>query len=118
MARAACDVPVTADIEGGYTYDLDQLADTIRAVIGAGAVGINLEDGRREPEPARPQDRGGPQGRGRAGVRLFINARTDVYLKGLADGHAAYVETTRAGRALPRRRRRRDLRAGRRRTPI
>jgi len=31
-------VPVTADIEGGYTDDLDALAETIRAVIGAGAV--------------------------------------------------------------------------------
>src|SRR3569623_2459107 len=42
-------VPVTADIEGGYTDDLGQLGETIRAVIGAGAVGINLEDGARDP---------------------------------------------------------------------
>src|SRR5271155_3054452 len=35
-------VPVTADIEGGYTDDLNRLAETIRAVIGGGAVGINL----------------------------------------------------------------------------
>src|SRR5258707_3485201 len=32
-------VPVTADIEGGYTDDLGVLADNIKAVIGAGAVG-------------------------------------------------------------------------------
>src|SRR5437764_5234429 len=37
-------VPVTADIEGGYTDDLGKLADNIKAVVGAGAVGINLED--------------------------------------------------------------------------
>src|ERR1700761_487427 len=46
VARVA-GVPVTADIEGGYTDDLGQLAETIKAVIGAGAVGINLEDGNR-----------------------------------------------------------------------
>src|ERR1700709_2724416 len=31
-------VPVTGDIEGGYTDDLGQLGETIRAVLGAGAV--------------------------------------------------------------------------------
>src|SRR4051794_36386586 len=41
VARVAS-VPVTADIEGGYTDDLAELAETIKAVIGAGAVGINL----------------------------------------------------------------------------
>jgi 2-methylisocitrate lyase-like PEP mutase family enzyme len=87
-------VPVTADIEGGYTDDLGQLAETVRAVIGAGAVGINLEDGRRAPDlHARKIDAARRAADG-AGVALFINARTDVYLKGLAEGHAAYVETT------------------------
>src|SRR6478609_6566897 len=43
-------VPLTADIEGGYTDDLGVLSETIKAVVGAGAVGINLEDGRRDPE--------------------------------------------------------------------
>src|SRR5436189_2501480 len=33
-------VPVTTDIEGGYTDDLRELAETIKAVIGAGAVGV------------------------------------------------------------------------------
>jgi 2-methylisocitrate lyase-like PEP mutase family enzyme len=27
------------------------------------------------------------------GVALFINARTDVFLRGIAEGHAAYAET-------------------------
>src|SRR5262245_33971180 len=38
-------VPVTADIEGGYGVGSPQdVAETVRAVIAAGAVGINLED--------------------------------------------------------------------------
>ncbi|MDO8900524.1 MAG: isocitrate lyase/phosphoenolpyruvate mutase family protein [Phenylobacterium sp.] len=47
-------VPVTADIEGGYTDDLAELAETIRRVAGAGAVGINLEDGARDPDLQSP----------------------------------------------------------------
>jgi 2-methylisocitrate lyase-like PEP mutase family enzyme len=87
-------VPVTADIEGGYTDDLLRLSETIRAVIGVGAVGINLEDGRREPDLHARKVEAARKAADAAGVDLFINARTDVYLKGLAEGHAAYVETT------------------------
>jgi 2-methylisocitrate lyase-like PEP mutase family enzyme len=88
-----CAVPVTADIEGGYTDDLAQLAETIKAVIGAGAVGINLEDGRRDPDLHARKVEAARRAADATGVNLFINARTDVYLKGLAEGHAAYVET-------------------------
>jgi 2-methylisocitrate lyase-like PEP mutase family enzyme len=87
-------VPVTADIEGGYTDDPDRLAETIRAVIDAGAVGINLEDGRRDPELHARKVEAARKAADAAGVALFINARTDIYLKGLAEGHAAFVETT------------------------
>src|SRR5689334_23371141 len=37
-------VPVTVDIEGGYGEDPGSVAATVREVIAAGAVGINLED--------------------------------------------------------------------------
>src|SRR6202040_2068311 len=42
MARAV-DVPVTADIEAGYATTALELAETIRGVIDAGAIGCNLE---------------------------------------------------------------------------
>ena len=93
VARAAGDTPVTADIEGGYTDDLAELAETIKAVIGAGAVGINLEDGTRSPDLHARKIEAARKAADAAGVPLFINARTDVYLKGLAEGHAAYMET-------------------------
>jgi len=93
VARAAGDTPVTADIEGGYTDDLGQLGETIKAVIGAGAVGINLEDGRRDPGLHARKVEAARKAADAAGVPLFINARTDVYLKALAEGHAAYTET-------------------------
>jgi 2-methylisocitrate lyase-like PEP mutase family enzyme len=94
VAGAAGDIPVTADIEGGYTDDLGQLSETIKAVIGAGAVGINLEDGARTPDLHARKIEAARKAANATGVPLFINARTDVYLKGLAEGHAAYVETT------------------------
>ena len=92
--RAAGDIPVTADIEGGSTDDLATLAATSEAVIGAGAVVTNLEDGARTPELHARKIEAARKAADAAGVALFINARTDVYLKGLAEGHAAYMETT------------------------
>src|SRR5688572_9970845 len=41
-------VPVTADVEAGYgSRSLADVAETVRGVAEAGAVGINLEDGPR-----------------------------------------------------------------------
>jgi 2-methylisocitrate lyase-like PEP mutase family enzyme len=90
-------VPVTADIEGGFTDDLGELAETIKAVIGAGAVGINLEDGARAPDLHARKIAAARKAADSAGVPLFINARIDVYLKRLAEGDAAEAETV--GRA-------------------
>jgi 2-methylisocitrate lyase-like PEP mutase family enzyme len=91
-AARVVEVPLTADIEGGYTDDLEQLAELIRGVIEAGAVGINLEDGRREPELHARKVAAARKAAEGTGIPLFINARTDVYLKGLAEGDAAYAE--------------------------
>ena len=41
---ATVDLPVSADVEGGYGPDADDVAATVTAVLEAGAVGINLED--------------------------------------------------------------------------
>src|ERR1700692_4505673 len=41
----AVDVPVTADMEAGFGSTPEEVADTAREVIAAGAVGLNLEDG-------------------------------------------------------------------------
>ena len=41
---AAVEVPVTADIEGGYGDDPGAVAETTRLAIDAGAIGVNIED--------------------------------------------------------------------------
>ena len=94
-AVRAVDVPVTADIEGGFTDDLDALAANISAVVAAGAVGINLEDGTRSPDLHARKIETARRAAEASGVPLFINARTDVYLKGLAQGDDAFREVLR-----------------------
>jgi 2-methylisocitrate lyase-like PEP mutase family enzyme len=81
-------VPVTADIEGGYgSGSVDDVAETVRALVAIGAAGINLEDspgrdGERLLEPAAHVERirAAHDAARDAGGDLVINARIDVYL--------------------------------------
>ncbi|MFI9154923.1 isocitrate lyase/phosphoenolpyruvate mutase family protein [Streptomyces sp. NPDC053367] len=87
---AAVRVPVTADIESGYAADAAGVGDTVRAVIAAGAVGVNLEDARYEPGagPLRPiaeqaeRVTAAREAADAEGVPLFVNARIDTFLRG------------------------------------
>ncbi len=85
---AAVRVPVSADIESGYAKDAAGVGDTIRAVLAAGAVGVNIEDalyggegtgdgGRGPLRPVAEQAERIAAARAAAdaaGVPLFINA--------------------------------------------
>ncbi|HEY5017618.1 MAG TPA: isocitrate lyase/phosphoenolpyruvate mutase family protein [Streptosporangiaceae bacterium] len=84
---AAVDLPVTADIEGGYGSDPAAVAATVAAVIEAGAVGVNLEDsgapggGLFDPAAQAARVRAARAAAADAGLpELVINARTDVFL--------------------------------------
>lgn len=92
------DLPVSCDFEGGFTDDVDELGRNIEAVIRAGAVGINFEDGLRDPDLHARKIAAARAAAERAGVNLFINARADVFLRGLAQGAAAEAEAIRRGR--------------------
>ncbi|MFI8933427.1 isocitrate lyase/phosphoenolpyruvate mutase family protein [Streptomyces sp. NPDC053474] len=94
-------VPVTADVEGGYAEDAAGVAETVRAVLAAGAVGVNIEDGRHTGgEPLRPvAEQAGRIAAARgaadaAGVSLFVNARVDTYLRGAGEGVAERLALT------------------------
>ena len=89
------DVPVTADIEGGYSDDPLEVGETIARVIDAGVVGINMEDGQGEPDLLARKIAAAREAAARAEVDLFVNARIDVYLHGLAEGEAALAESLR-----------------------
>jgi 2-methylisocitrate lyase-like PEP mutase family enzyme len=105
MARAV-DVPVTADIEAGYATTAAELAETIRGVINAGAVGCNLEDATgKSPKILFEIDeqiariRAARDAGDRAGVPVVINARTDVYLAGVGEPGKRFAETVRRANA-------------------
>ncbi len=85
-------VPVTVDIEQGYSADPAAVAETVTALIHAGAVGINIEDGADAPGVLCSKIEAARTMAARTGVALFINARTDVYLRALASDDEAVDE--------------------------
>ncbi|UQS17469.1 isocitrate lyase/phosphoenolpyruvate mutase family protein [Pseudomonas sp. HS6] len=86
-------VPLSVDIEAGYSDDLDRVAEVIDAVVAAGAVGINIEDGSGTPELLARKIEVARQVADKRDVKLFINARTDVYLKSLVPAEDRVAET-------------------------
>lgn len=88
-------VPLTVDVEAGYSDDLGRVAEVLDAVIAAGAVGINIEDGSAAPELLARKIERARQVADTRNVRLFINARTDVYLKNLVPAEDRVAETLR-----------------------
>jgi 2-methylisocitrate lyase-like PEP mutase family enzyme len=86
-------VPLSADIEGGYSNDPQLVGEAVRAVVDAGAVGINLEDGGSPPELLCRKIEAARAVGAKTGVDLFVNARCDVYLRGLTAPETAVAET-------------------------
>jgi 2-methylisocitrate lyase-like PEP mutase family enzyme len=86
IARAA-NIPVTADLEAGYGTTPKDMADTVKAAIAAGIIGMNLEDVTGDDESslvALPLQlekiRAIREAASSAGVPFVLNARTDIYL--------------------------------------
>jgi 2-methylisocitrate lyase-like PEP mutase family enzyme len=83
----AVHVPVTADVEAGYGVTIDDMTQTVKAVVAAGAVGMNLEDviagdGGSQVDLALQVEkiRAIRRATESLGVPLVLNARTDIYL--------------------------------------
>jgi len=96
------DVPVTADIESGYADSSKGVGESIRAVIKAGAVGVNLEDSTGDPsqplfalEQQIKRIQAAREAADNANVPVVINARTDVYLANVGDVASRFGETLR-----------------------
>ena len=86
-------VPLTVDVEGGYSNEPAAVEESVARVVEAGAVGINIEDGSGAPDSlCRKIERAKRAGQHIA-VDLFVNARTDVYLRGLAPEGKRVAET-------------------------
>lgn len=93
------EVPLTVDVEGGYADHPDTVAGIVLRVVHAGAAGINLEDGAGDPAVLAAKIRAIRQACTAQGVDVFINARTDVYLRGLAEDGMRVDETLRRAAA-------------------
>ncbi len=110
IARAVS-VPVTADIESGFGEDAQAVGATAKAITEAGASGVNIEDGiggaLRDAEEQKERLAAARE----AAPDLYINARIDVYLRGIGepegrlrhtlDRAAAYLEAGASGIFVP-----------------
>ncbi|WP_299613433.1 isocitrate lyase/phosphoenolpyruvate mutase family protein [uncultured Tateyamaria sp.] len=94
---ASTDLPVSIDFEGGYATEPEPLAAHITALIGTGAIGLNFEDQVVGGDGLYPLDtqvariKAVRAAADAAGVPLFINARTDLFLKSKPDAHADHM---------------------------
>ena len=71
----ATDLPVTADLEGGY----GNAAETVRRAIGIGVVGANIEDQMKPLPEAVAQVEAIMKVADEEGVDFVLNARTDAF---------------------------------------
>jgi 2-methylisocitrate lyase-like PEP mutase family enzyme len=94
---AAVKVPVTADLEAGYGEDPDGVAETIALVTATGAVGVNLEDawyGGATPLRDIPDQAARVAAARKAGgTDLFLNIRTDTYLRAVGEPGQRFADT-------------------------
>jgi 2-methylisocitrate lyase-like PEP mutase family enzyme len=83
----AVDIPVSADVEGGYGLAPGELVERL---LEAGAVGCNLEDSEKGTlkDPRRHAD-WLAEVRYAAGDQLFVNARVDTFAYGDGDPERA-----------------------------
>jgi len=84
---AATDLPVSIDVESGYSQDPDETARNVSKIIDTGAIGINFEDqivGGSGLYPIGAQTvriRAIRRMAENRNMPLFINSRTDLFLK-------------------------------------
>jgi 2-methylisocitrate lyase-like PEP mutase family enzyme len=110
LTRALSQVPclVTVDIEAGFSDEPAAVADLAAELAEAGAVGVNVEDGRPDGTLDDPQRHGAKVAAIRDRVPdLFVNARTDTFWLGSRDVDdtlhraAAYVDAGADGVFVP-----------------
>jgi 2-methylisocitrate lyase-like PEP mutase family enzyme len=91
---ASVDLPVTLDFEGGYGQSPAEVQKNVTKVIKAGAVGLNFEDqviGGKELYSIEDQSariKAIRKAADKASIPLFINARSDVFLKSSPADHS------------------------------
>jgi len=85
-------VPLSVDIEAGYSDEPAKVGELVRALADAGAAGLNIEDGAGSPDLLVAKIEAAKNAAVRAGVEVFVNARADVLLRGLVPAERALPE--------------------------
>jgi 2-methylisocitrate lyase-like PEP mutase family enzyme len=105
IARAVR-VPVTADMEAGYGTTVKDMSETAKALIAAGAIGLNLEDVTGEDENSQvsvalqvQKIEAIRETASSLGVPLVLNARTDIYLMPIGPAETRFDRTVERLRA-------------------
>lgn len=92
-------IPVSIDFERGYSDEPARVADTVRRLAELGVAGVNLEDAALDPDLlARKLDACRSQ-LSQAGLDLFLNARSDVFLRGAQPDAFGVAEVVRRARS-------------------
>jgi 2-methylisocitrate lyase-like PEP mutase family enzyme len=93
------DLPLSVDFETGYASDPAGISANTHRLLETGAIGVNFEDqdlkstGLYTVPDQVARLAAMRAAADHAGVPLFINARTDLFLKSLKTGnHAAYID--------------------------
>jgi len=93
-------VPVTADMEAGYGTTVKEMNETAKALIAAGAIGMNLEDVTGDDESSHvnvalqvEKLQSIRETAASLGVPLVLNARTDVYLMPIGPAETRFERT-------------------------
>jgi 2-methylisocitrate lyase-like PEP mutase family enzyme len=93
-------VPVTADMESGYGTTVKDIAETAKALIAAGGIGMNLEDVTGDDESSHVNLKlqmekisAIREVSASLGVRLVSNARTDIYLMPIGPAETRFERT-------------------------
>jgi 2-methylisocitrate lyase-like PEP mutase family enzyme len=102
-------VPVTADMESGYGTTVKEMSETAKALVAAGAIGLNLEDVTGDDERSHVDLKlqmekisAIREVSASLGVRLVLNARTDIYLMPIGPAKTRFDRTVERLRAYHR----------------
>jgi 2-methylisocitrate lyase-like PEP mutase family enzyme len=90
-------VPVSFDIENGYSDDPKVVAGHALRLAELGVAGINIEDGRDQPSLLASKIEAIREAVAKANIDLFVNVRSDVFLAGLVEKSKLVGETIARG---------------------
>lgn len=91
--RRVTSVPLTVDFESGFSTQPSEVAERVGDLLELGVAGINLEDGDASPELLAQKIAAVKASARTRGTDIFVNARTDVFLRDIVSPEDAVRET-------------------------